>query len=135
MLGPGVAAARPDSLEAAVDVDTAGLKSPVQSFGVVHAFGAATSLASSPVPCSGAVFDVFSSPSSPAFRGSSSFISGVGFDASRGRDFGIAGTTGIVDFGGCLDATGVVSPPDGRAGCCVEDGVVGLVDSAFSDAG
>jgi len=135
LLKPGAAAARPDSLEAAVDVAAAGLKRPVHNFGVVHAFGAATSFASSEVPCSGSVFEVSWPPSMLAFGASSSLVSVAGFDASRGRAFGIAGTTGIVAFGSCLFATGVVSPPAGRACCCIDEGVVGLVDSAFSDAG
>jgi hypothetical protein len=33
-----------------------------------------------------------------------------------------------------LGATGVISPP-AEIGCCIEDGVVGLVESVFSDAG
>jgi hypothetical protein len=135
LLKPGVAAARPDSLEAAVDVAAAGLKRPVHSFGVVHAFGAAASLASSFPPFSASVLAISCSASMLGVRGSSGLSSEAGLGVSRGTAFGTAGITGAVDFEGCFGATGVVSPPTGRICCCVEDGVVGFVDSAFSDVG
>jgi hypothetical protein len=138
LLKPEAVAARPDSLEAAVDVAAAGLKRPVHSLGVVQAFGAVASLASSVAPGSASdtpVFVASCSPSVPDFCGSSAVCSGAGLGASRGIAFGIAGTTGTVDFCDCFGATGVVSPPAELEFCCIEDGVVGLVDSVFSDAG
>lgn len=134
LLKLGFAAASPDSLEAAVDVTAAGLKRPVHNLGVVQAFGAATSFTSSVTLCSGSAF-VTSSPSSMTVFGFSSTLSSEAtLGASRGTAFGIAGTTGTVDFCDCFGATGVVSPPVGR-NCCMEEGVVGLVDPAFSDPG
>ena len=44
------------------------------------------------------------------------------------------GTAGRADFVG-FGATGVISPAAGREVCCVEEGVVGFVDSAVSDVG
>ncbi len=134
---PGAAAARPDSLEAAVDVVTAGLKRPVHSFGVVQAFGAG-SLTSSVAPGSASATSAFAASGPPSVadpRGSSPVFSGAGLGDSREAAFGIAGTTGTVDLCDFFGATGVVSPPAGIECCCIEDGVVGLVDSVFSDAG
>jgi hypothetical protein len=137
LLKPEAVAARPDSLEAAVDVATAGLKRPVHSLGVVQAFGAAASLASSVAlgSASDTLVFVASSPSVPDFCGSSTVCSGAGLGASRGMAFGIAGTTGTVDLCNCFGATGVVSRSAELEFFCIEDGVVGLVDSVFSDAG
>jgi uncharacterized membrane protein len=92
-------------------------------------------LASSVAACSVSSFVTSSPPSTPDFCVSSTLSSEAGLGASRGTVFGIAGTTSTVDFCGCFGATGVESPPAGRGGCCIEEGVVGLVDSAFSDAG
>lgn len=47
---------------------------------------------------------------------------------------GMIGTAGFADRV-ALEATGVVSPAAGIDGCCTEDGVVGLVDSAWSEGG
>jgi hypothetical protein len=98
LLKPGVAAARPDSLDAAVGVVAAGLKSPVHSFGVVHAFGAATSLTSSVAPCSVSALVISCSPSMVGFCGSSALSSKTSLGVSRGTVFGIAGITGTVDL-------------------------------------
>ncbi len=134
LLKPGFIAASPDSLEAAVDVTAAGLKRPVHNLGVVQAFGAALSFNTSVTLCSGSAF-VTSPPSSLTVFGFSSTLSSEAtLGASRGAAFGTAGTTGIVDFWDCLGATGVVSPPAGT-NCGIEEGVVGLVDWAFSDPG
>jgi len=98
LLKPGVAAARPDSLEAAVDVAAAGLKRPVHSFGVVHAFGTAIPLTSSVALRSASTVVVSCSPSTLGFCASSALSSKAGLGVSRGTVFGIAGTTGTVDF-------------------------------------
>ena len=61
----------------------------------------------------------------------------VTFGESRATAFGragIIGTAGKADLVG-LGATGVVSPGAGNEGCWVDDGVVGFVDSAASEAG
>lgn len=135
LLKVGAAAFCPPSLEGVVDMAVAGLNSPVHSFGVVQAFGAAAPLLSSVGADSpSALVDcvTFSSTSVESFT-SSVESPDAGLTASRDTVLGNAGITGTVTFWG-FGAIGVVSPPTGML-CCIEDGVVGLVDSSCSDAG
>ena len=69
--------------------------------------------------------------------GSSGAFSEGGLEDSRTTALGkagIMGTAGNADLVG-FGATGVVSPAAGSEGCCIEEGVVGFVDSVASDAG
>jgi hypothetical protein len=67
---------------------------------------------------------------------SGAFSKGVlgGTRAIAFRKAGMIGTAGRADLVG-FGATGVISPAAGNEDCCVEEGVVGFVDSAASDVG
>ena len=134
------AATCPDSLEAAVEVAAPALNRPVQSFGVVQAFGTgAASFASSAAGCSvaGSVVAVEAcSATGPALGASLAAFSGVALGVGRARDFGKAGIIGKAGGGDLwtgLGGTGVLSPA--VTGTCEDEGVVGLVELASSDAG
>jgi hypothetical protein len=132
----GAAAARPDSLEAAVEVAAVGLKRPVHSFGVIQAFGGCEDSLSSPACSVEASFTSVESCKVSAVGFSVCAASGVFVGAglaSRGIAFGRAGTTGagLEGFGG----TGVVSPAAGIDCWGIEEGVVGFVETVSSDTG
>jgi hypothetical protein len=127
MVGP--AAARPDSLEAAVEVAATGLKRPVHSFGVVQAFGGGETSLTSSVCSVEASFNSVRSCWASAAGFSVCALSDVFAGAGLGIAFGRAGTTGTAGREG-LGGTGVVSPAAG-----IEEGVVGLVETVSSDTG
>lgn len=121
----------------------AGLKRPAHAFGLAQALGGGEmALASSAWVSSTAGICVLVSvcPTSAVGIwgcGSSWAFSDGGLEEFRATAFGKAGMMGtagkanLVGFG----ATGVVSPAAGKEGCCVDDGVVGFVESAASEAG
>lgn len=125
------------------DVVAAGLKRPAHALGLAQALGGgeitlASSVAVSSDLAPSVLFSVCST-SATAFCdcGSSRAFSDGALEESRATAFGRAGmigTAGKADLVG-FGATGVVSPAAGNDGCCVEEGVVGLVDSAASEVG
>jgi hypothetical protein len=133
----GAAAARPDSLEAAVEVAATGLKRPVHSFGVVQALGGGEASLTSSVCSVGASLDSVGSCWASAAGFSvcafSDVFAGAGL-ISRGIAFGRAGTTGTAGREG-LGGTGVVSPAAGFDCWGIEEGVVGFVETVSSDTG
>jgi hypothetical protein len=132
MVGP--AAARPDSLEAAVEVAATGLKRPVHSFGVVQAFGGGEASLTSSVCSVAASFNSVRSCWASAAGFSVCALSDVFAGAGLGIAFGRAGTTGTAGREG-LGGTGVVSPAAGIDCWGIEEGVVGFVETVSSDTG
>ena len=132
----------PPLLDAAEEA-VAGLNRPAQAFGLAQALGGgemivACSAGASLTTVAPSLFS-FCSASGIAFStcGSSGAFSDTILVGSRATAFGsagITGTAGKVDLLG-FGATGVVSPGAGNEGCCIEDGVVGFVDSVASEAG
>lgn len=119
----------------------AGLNRPVHNFGVVQAFGGGEAILASSFSSSAELAFLLPSCSVGGVEvccgfGLSSAFSDTGFGESFGVDLGIAGikgTAGTVDRWDGFGTMGVVSPGTGSVECCIEDGVVGFVDSACSD--
>lgn len=125
------------------NVAAAGWKMPAHAFGLPQALGGGElTLVSSAAVSSDLGASALSSVCSASATAFWDCISSAAFseealEESRATAFGKAGIMGIAgkaDFAG-FGATGVLSPADGNEGCCVEDGVVGFVDSAASEGG